>query len=150
MTQHFDRALAAVGIRSTQFTILSALALAGWVTTNDLAHGLVMDRTTLTRNLKLLRTDGLIEARPAQGSRQIQFGLSDPGRDLLARAIPRWRDAQDGIVQAFGDTQWPGMVQELGRLVKGTLALGSDTEALAGAGAARRGVQAIGAPSRSG
>lgn len=145
MTQHFDHALSPVGIRSTQFTILSALALAGWVTTNELAHGLVMDRTTLTRNLKLLRDDGLIVARPAETGRQIQFGLSDDGRELLAQAIPHWRAAQDAIVQAFGEAQWPEMVRELGRLVMGTLALGADQEALAGARNAQERIQELAA-----
>ena len=31
---------------------------------------------------------------------------------------------EDGIVEAFGAADWPEMVQELGRLVNGTLALG--------------------------
>ena len=127
VTQHFDRALAPVGLRSTQFTILGALAWAGSVSTNQLAQGLVMDRTTLTRNLKLLREAGLIEARPSVVGRQIQFGLTDVGREQLAQAIPHWRVAQDGIVEAFGASSWPCMVQELGRLVNGTLALGGES-----------------------
>jgi DNA-binding MarR family transcriptional regulator len=135
VTQHFDRALSPVGWRSTQFTILGAMAWAGSVSTNQLAQGLVMDRTTLTRNLKLLRDAGLIEARPSVVGRQIQFGLTDAGREQLAQAIPHWRVAQDGIVEAFGASSWPGMVQELGRLVNGTLALGDEPSAN---GAARR------------
>lgn len=126
VTQHFDRALAPVGLRSTQFTILGALAWAGSVSTNRLAEGLVMDRTTLTRNLKLLREAGLIEARPSVVGRQIQFGLTGAGREQLALAIPHWQVAQDGIVDAFGASSWPGMVQELGRLVNGTLALSDE------------------------
>ena len=125
VTQHFDHALAPVGLRSTQFTILSAMAWAGTVTTVQLADGLVMDRTTLTRNLKLLREAGLIEARPSVVGRQIRFVLTDAGRELLAQAIPHWQTAQDGIVEAFGAADWPEMVQELGRLVNGTLALGN-------------------------
>ena len=123
VTQHFDRALAPVGLRTTQFTLLGALALAGPVSTNQLAHGLVVDRTTLTRNLRLLRDAGLVEAQPGRGGREVRFVLSDEGRDALARAIPIWREAQDSIVMAFGETRWPTMVGELDRLVSGTMGL---------------------------
>ena len=121
VTQHFDHALASVGLRTTQFTLLGALALAGPVSTNELAHGLVMDRTTLTRNLRLLRDAGLVATQP--GGREVRFVLSDAGRDALARAIPVWREAQGGIVTAFGADRWPTMVAELDRLVRGALAL---------------------------
>jgi DNA-binding MarR family transcriptional regulator len=126
VTQHFDRALAPVGLRTTQFTLLGALALAGPVATNQLAMALVIDRTTLTRNLRLLRDAGLVETRPGRGGREVLFSLSDEGRDALARAIPAWREAQGGIVTAFGEGRWPGMVAELDRLVGGTLALSDD------------------------
>ena len=44
VTQHFDHALAPVGLRTTQFTLLGALALGGARDINQLAQALVMDR----------------------------------------------------------------------------------------------------------
>jgi DNA-binding MarR family transcriptional regulator len=123
VTQHFDHALAPLGLRTTQFTLLGALALGGPVSTNQLANGLVIDRTTLTRNLRLLREAGLVETRPGRGGREVLFLLTDQGRDTLARAIPAWQTAQGGIVEAFGASRWPGMIAELDRLVSGTMAL---------------------------
>ena len=123
VTQHFDHALAPAGLRTTQFTLLGALALAGPVSISALAQGLVMDRTTLSRNLRLLRDAGLVETRPGLAGREIHFVLTPTGRETLAAAIPLWRAAQDGIVEAFGDGLWPAMVAELNRLVRGTLAL---------------------------
>jgi DNA-binding MarR family transcriptional regulator len=124
VTQHFDHALAPIGLRTTQFTLLGALALGGPVSTNGLAHALVVDRTTLTRNLRLLRDAGLVETRPAPTSREIRFVLSQAGRDVLAQAIPLWREAQNGIVDAFGPGRWPTLVADLDRLVSRTMALG--------------------------
>ena len=73
VTQHFDHALAPIGLRATQFTLLGALALAAPVSTNELARGLVMDRTTLTRNLRLLRDAGLVQpARPRRTRSAVQ------------------------------------------------------------------------------
>lgn len=129
VTQHFDHALAPVGLRSTQFTMLSAMALGGEVTITQMSRALVVDRTTLTRNLKLLRAAGLIDSAPQPAGRQIRFKLTVAGRDALARAIPHWRAAQDGIEQAFGAASWPVMVQELGRLVSRTLAIRQATPA---------------------
>jgi DNA-binding MarR family transcriptional regulator len=126
VTQHFDHALAPVGLRTTQFTLLGALALGGPVSTNELALGLVVDRTTLTRNLRLLRDAGLVETQPGRTRREVRFTLSDEGRDALARAIPIWREAQSSIVTAFGVARWPTMVAELNRLVSGTMALSDD------------------------
>ena len=126
VTQHFDHALAPVGLRTTQFTLLGALAIAGPVSTNELAAGLVVDRTTLTRNLRLLRDAGLVESQPGRSGREVRFTLSDEGRDALARAIPVWREAQGSIVTAFGEARWPTMVAELDRLVSGTMALSDD------------------------
>lgn len=123
VTQHFDHALAPVGLRATQFTLLAALAVAGPVSVNRLAHGLVMDRTTLTRNLRLLRDAGLVDADAGRAGREQLLMLSDGGRATLARAIPRWRRAQTGIVDSFGPGAWPSMVADLRRLVEGTLGL---------------------------
>ena len=123
VTQHFDHALAPVGLRTTQFTLLGALVLGAPVTINQLSQALVMDRTTLTRNLRLLRDTGLVQAVRSRAGRMVRYELTESGRETLARAVPRWRDAQDGIVTAFGAERWPGMVAELYRLVSGTLAL---------------------------
>jgi DNA-binding MarR family transcriptional regulator len=123
VTQHFDHALAPAGLRTTQFTLLGALALGGPCEITQLAQALVMDRTTLTRNLKLLRDAGLVCAARSRAGRKIRFELTATGRETLARAFPYWRAAQDGIVEAFGSEHWPGMVAELYRLVSGTLSL---------------------------
>jgi DNA-binding MarR family transcriptional regulator len=124
VTQHFDHALAPIGLRTTQFTLLGALALGGPVSTNQLALALVMDRTTLTRNLRLLRQAGLVEAQPERAGREVLFILTERGRERLARAVPVWQAAQDGIVDAYGEARWPTMIAELDRLVTGTMTIG--------------------------
>ena len=79
VSQHFDHALAPAGLRMTQFTLLGAIALAGSTTTNILARALVIDRTTLTRNLRLLRDAGLIAS--ADGARRTRAAtVADAGR----------------------------------------------------------------------
>src|SRR6266568_2690129 len=52
VTQLFDEMLQPTGLRSTQFTLLVAVALLGEAPVTQMARALVMDRTTLARNLK--------------------------------------------------------------------------------------------------
>ena len=108
VSQHFDHALAPTGLRMTQFTLLGALAIGGSVTINDLARVLVIDRTTLTRNLRLLRTAGHVAATTNGTGREQRISLTEDGRETLARAVPLWRAAQDTLVERFDETRWPG------------------------------------------
>src|SRR5215510_7308846 len=67
ITQFYDQFLAASGLRTTQFSILAKLRRLGPMTINALAADLVMDRTTLGRNILPLERDGLITVE--KGSR---------------------------------------------------------------------------------
>src|SRR5205807_2990014 len=60
VTSLYDTALQKSGIRSTQFAILVGLAKSQPVSIGALADVLVIDATTLTRSLRLLRREGLI------------------------------------------------------------------------------------------
>src|SRR5918994_5013719 len=69
VTQLFDAALAPSGLKSTQFTLLVTSRLSGEATINGLAERMAMDRTTLSRNLKPLVRDGLLEVSPGGDGR---------------------------------------------------------------------------------
>jgi DNA-binding MarR family transcriptional regulator len=62
VTQFYDQVLAPAGLRVTQFSILARLKRLGPLTINTLARDMVMDRTTLGRNILPLERDGLIRA----------------------------------------------------------------------------------------
>ncbi len=59
VTQFYDQALAPSGMRATQYSILARLERNGSMTINALAAALVMDRTTLGRNVLPLQRDGV-------------------------------------------------------------------------------------------
>ena len=69
-TQFYDKKLKSVGIRITQFTILSFIATTENKTLISLSEELSMDRTTLTRGLNILLKDGLIKQIKAKDSRK--------------------------------------------------------------------------------
>src|SRR5438477_9582239 len=103
VSQFYDQLLAPVGLRGTQYPILSRLGREGPMTINALAAALVMDRTTLGRNILPLQRDGLIEiaASPADRRRR-ELCLSAAGADKLRRAIERWTVAQTRFDAVFG------------------------------------------------
>jgi DNA-binding MarR family transcriptional regulator len=100
LTQRYDAAFSAAGIRSTQFSLLVALAQAPSVPLSRLAEALVMDRTTLTRNLAPLVRRGLVAESGAEDKRVRSYALTARGKQLLARALPDWKGAQAQILRA--------------------------------------------------
>ncbi|MEQ8814214.1 MAG: MarR family winged helix-turn-helix transcriptional regulator [Thalassobaculum sp.] len=91
-----------LGVPTTQFHLLGALALHPDIGMAELARDLVLDRSTLVRNLKLLERDGLILSTRPAGSRAKRFALTDAGRALVSAAGPLWEEAHGRLLAALG------------------------------------------------
>ncbi|MEM7349588.1 MAG: MarR family winged helix-turn-helix transcriptional regulator [Acidobacteriota bacterium] len=118
VTQLYAEMLRPVGIKPTQFTLLTAIRLRGPVTINGLAEGLVMDRTTLTRNLKPLEKAGLVVIHPGRDRRVREVMLTGEGRRTLERAYPLWRKAQALIADRLGEERLSHMLGDLAATVQ--------------------------------
>lgn len=106
ISQYYDQHLASSGLRITQFSILAKLKARGPLTINSLADVLVMDRTTLGRNILPLKRDGLIAiVQGAVDRRSKELHLTGLGRERLGKAWPYWAAAQAGFDAAFGSHQ---------------------------------------------
>ncbi len=104
VTQFYDRHLAPVGLRTTQFSILNKLRWRGSMTINAMAQAMVMDRTTLGRNILPLQRDGLIAVAPgARDRRRKELRLTEAGSEKLRQAMEGWAEAQAGFAAAFGE-----------------------------------------------
>jgi DNA-binding MarR family transcriptional regulator len=117
VTQAYDEALRPSGIRATQFSLLAALALEGPATITRLADAMGMDRTTLTRNLKPLLKDGLVEMAEGSDRRRRRVGLTGRGMETLEQALPLWRAAQARVIDGLGTARWTGMLRDLERAI---------------------------------
>jgi DNA-binding MarR family transcriptional regulator len=103
VSQFYDQHLAPSGLRITQFSILAKLKAGGPLTINDLAKVMVMDRTTIGRNILPLERDGLIAiAQGAVDRRSKELSLTDVGLRRLREAWRYWAEAQAGFDAAFG------------------------------------------------
>ena len=115
VSQYYDRYLAATGLRTTQFSILAKLKRLGPLTINELARQMVMDRTTLGRNIKPLERDGLVSIEPAQSDRRAkELRLTKTGEKQLEAAFEAWSRAQTGFESTFG----PRHAAELRRVLR--------------------------------
>jgi DNA-binding MarR family transcriptional regulator len=106
VTQFYDQLFAPVGLRATQYAILSHLQRTGPMTINALAAALVMDRTTLGRNILPLQRDGLIEvvASPVDRRRR-ELRLTKTGIAKQSAAVEYWKLGQDRFDRVFGDNR---------------------------------------------
>jgi DNA-binding MarR family transcriptional regulator len=110
VTQFYDRHLAGAGLRTTQFSILAKLRRQGPTTINALAADMVMDRTTLGRNILPLERDGLIAIAPGRKDRRSkEIRLTDPGLERLRAAREGWSEAQRQFAAAFGAERAAGL-----------------------------------------
>lgn len=117
VTQLYDRLLEPVGVRATQFTLLVALASSSARTLTEIANTLVMDRTTLTRNLKPLEKMGLIMTVQTSDRRSKAYALTEKGFDIVNRSLPIWEKCQAIIHDSYGAERTNRLLTELGDLV---------------------------------
>jgi DNA-binding MarR family transcriptional regulator len=92
LARRFDDALRPVGLTQGQFSLLTALNSAEPPTMGAVANLLVLDRTTLTANLKPLERRGLVKvAVDPHDRRSRRLILTAAGRASLAAAAPIWK-----------------------------------------------------------
>ncbi len=113
VTQMYNSVLRPSGLQATQLNLLVAVALAGPITVSDLAHALVMDRTTLTRNLKPLQAKRLIQVVSGEDRRRHVVTLTERGRRRVAKALLLWEEAQAQLIQELGHKRWRALLADL-------------------------------------
>jgi DNA-binding MarR family transcriptional regulator len=106
ISQFYDAALAPVGIKSTQYSILAEVergSVHGPVTMCELADAMVMDRSTLGHNLRPLQRDDLLSLRLTLSDRRKRHVLlTSKGKSTLRRARRLWRAAEGRFEEIFG------------------------------------------------
>ncbi len=105
----YDNELRRLGLKSTQLTILQALAVAGSTTQARLAEQLAVDSTTLSRNVKVLEGNGWIRGTEGTDRRERDLVLTEVGRELLRQAEKPWSQVQERLRQAMGPGPWEAL-----------------------------------------
>ena len=131
ITQFYDQHLAAAGLRTTQFSILARLKRLGPMTINALAGAMVMDRTTLGRNILPLERDGLVAIKPgASDRRSKELHVTKAGEERLRRAVKHWAEAQRRFETSFGGERASDLRVLLRAVVASDLGAGKEFDAV--------------------
>ena len=94
LTRAYDERLRSHGLTVNQFSMLTTLILAGPLTMAALAEHLGVDRTTLTRNVKLSERRGFVKVGVGKDARERVVSEAPGGRAAAEAALPDWRAAQ--------------------------------------------------------
>jgi DNA-binding MarR family transcriptional regulator len=122
VTQFYDRHLAVTQLRTTQFSVLAKLERLGAMSINALAAEMVMDRTTLGRNILPLERDGLIAIKQEESDRRSKkLYLTKAGAERLRRARTLWVEAQNEFETAVGEKHAADLRALLGAVVSSAL-----------------------------
>lgn len=120
ITRIYDDMLQSAGIKATQFTMLAVISLQANATLTELAETLGMDRTTLSRNLKPLERNNLIEVSAEGYRRARSTNITNKGIAVMEKALPLWSSAQTLLKKRIGGETWERVqvdLNEIGRLL---------------------------------
>ena len=123
LTNVYDAALQASGLRTTQFSILVAIAESQPLCVGDLAKLLLIDQSTLSRSLRLLQKRRFVTVSGRSVLRQRFVSLSPQGARTLDDSVPRWRQMQKHFVALIGHENWKRLHGELATLSRGAVEL---------------------------
>jgi DNA-binding MarR family transcriptional regulator len=103
VTALYDEALRPHGLRVGQLNLLVAVARFGTARPGDLCRLLRMEKSTLSRDVELMRRNGWLEVDGSGGGRARPLRLSPPGQALLESVLPAWQAAQARAKTLIGD-----------------------------------------------
>ncbi|SDR51253.1 transcriptional regulator, MarR family [Rhizobiales bacterium GAS191] len=94
ITQFLDREMGGIGLTVAQTGLMAQIAAASDDTLGALAQRTGLDQSTLSRNLRKLEGEGLIEIAVVESDlRRRAVWLTETGARRLEAAIPVWRKA---------------------------------------------------------
>jgi DNA-binding MarR family transcriptional regulator len=108
LTQLYDEAMAPIGLRVTQFHVLSELErrAADPPTVGELAEILTMERSALGQTLRPLARDGLLDlGHDKRDGRRRPVKLTKAGKETVLRGRRNWAGAHEKFEQFFGGNQ---------------------------------------------
>jgi DNA-binding MarR family transcriptional regulator len=122
VTQLYDHKLAPLGLRATQYSLLSEVARLGPTSLIRLADAMVMDRATLGHNVRPLEAAGYLTLAVGRDRRSRDVSITRTGRAILAQAKSLWRDAQVSFETEIGAEEAAQLRSMLKRVAGGAFA----------------------------
>lgn len=103
VTQLYDKLLQPTGLKVTQYSMLVNILQQKVVSISRLGEILLLDQTTVTRNVNVLKQSGyVLVTKDKQDSRTKNISLTDQGIEKLDEARPIWQNIQEKIINDIG------------------------------------------------
>lgn len=102
LTKLYDKALSPFNITSSQFSLLNDIYALKTCNMTELAKYAGLDRTTITRNLKVLLYKGFIEDCLGGDSRTHHIKLTYSGKSVMKEGFVEWEKMQKNIKSTIG------------------------------------------------
>ncbi|HBE76535.1 MAG TPA: MarR family transcriptional regulator [Firmicutes bacterium] len=119
ITQYFDKAFQPLGLRAAQFALLADISSHERSTVGELADLLLMNQTTATRDIEILRKKGYVDVKTADDdSRKRCISITESGLGKLREAIPFWEQAQFRIEEGIGKDKYREFLNTLSDIQK--------------------------------
>jgi DNA-binding MarR family transcriptional regulator len=103
ITALYDEALRPFGLRISQANILAAVAHLGESRPAEVCRILRIEKSTLSRDVELMKQKGWLESDPPLGGRNQTIRLTEQGTQLLDNIQPSWEHAQFEAKQLIGE-----------------------------------------------
>ncbi|HXF80678.1 MAG TPA: MarR family winged helix-turn-helix transcriptional regulator [Usitatibacter sp.] len=118
VTAIYDAHLAPSGLTSNQLAVLWPIVALEPTPMSEIARNVVMDKTTVSRNVASLVDAGLVEVRTGDDGRHRLVSTTARGRHAFAVAMPGWEAAQEEVSRLFGKSRFASLVKETRKLAR--------------------------------
>lgn len=102
VTQHYDQHLAGMGLKITQYSLLTHVDRLGPLAPGELARRMDMSASTLTRNLQPLIAAGWLAVGEGVDARSRLVSITEAGLEMRRQAQRRWKAAQLALNEKLG------------------------------------------------
>ena len=102
VTAFYNAALRRNDLSMAQFGLLVTVRRQPGLTISGISDRVMIDESTMTRNLAVLRNRGLICIEGGGGRAGKQILLTEAGEDLAAEAEAQWQEARDRLNAIMG------------------------------------------------
>ena len=116
VTAIYDGALANAGLKTSQFTVLVAVANREKTKPPELINLLQMGESTLSRNVERMRARGWLRLKTGDVPRSHSIEFTDKGKALLRKCLPAWQQAQEEVTRRLGTESVAALRSALRRL----------------------------------
>jgi DNA-binding MarR family transcriptional regulator len=125
VTRHYDAALRKAGISATQLPLLAAINSGTNTSITALAATLDLERSTISRELEILKKRGLVATATGTDRRATALKLTARGLRTLIAAYRAWERAHEAIIGTYGQQRFENLLEQTRELGKQVKALGA-------------------------